>query len=473
MTPLQPLWPGLTYFKHQVPAIQHMLLLERIGVTCSVKDHDDLTVYGGLLGDDMGLGKTIEMLATLRHNPKPKTLVLVPLALVETWRVNASKAGFCVALTGLSGKTKAWTKDPASVVTAPQQIYLTNYETLLFHKELILSQSWDRVVLDEAHRIRNPETALTEEVFKIKAPIRWAMTGTPVVNRIKDAATLFAFIGVPHSPSMKWLPEYTDLIHELVIHRSMEEIRGIVPDVPPVPEVEEHVVEFLTHKERVFYDTAGLGEIPLVRLLRLRQASVSPATFDPTWKTPSTKMVALGDLIEEGGKKDKWLVFCSFHSEMELISEYLQQRLKIETEEYHGGLTAVERTEALDRAREPSCQVLLIQLQAGGVGLNLQEFNRVVFMSPWWTSAMMDQAVARAVRMGQKRVVKVIHLLIDHEKGMNIDKFMGSKAEEKRKILKQEFFKHRVDLTTKTKTKTKTTSDVPVKGVFLKRKAKA
>jgi SNF2 family DNA or RNA helicase len=251
----------------------------------------------------------------------------------------------------------------------------------------------------------------------------------------------------------------------------MEEIRGIVPDVPPVPEVEEHVVEFLTKKERVFYDEAGLGEIPLVRLLRLRQASVSPATFDPTWKTPSTKMVALGDLIEEGIKKDKRLVFCSFYSEMELITEYLQKRLKIDAEQYHGGLTSVERTEVLDRARDPSCQVLLIQLQAGGVGLNLQEFNRVVFMSPWWTSAMMDQAIARAVRMGQKRVVKVIHLLIDHEKGMNIDKFMGSKAEEKRKILKQEFFKHRVDLTT-TKT-TKTTSDVPVKSAFLKRKVKA
>ena len=86
---------------------------------------------------------------------------------------------------------------------------------------------------------------------------------------------------------------------------------------------------------------------------------------------------------------------------------------------------------------------------------------------------MMDQAIARAVRMGQKRVVKVIHLLIDHEKGMNIDTIMGSKAEEKRKILKQEFFKHRVDLTTKTKTTAKTTSDVPVKGAFLKRKVKA
>ena len=449
---LNPLWPGLTYYVHQVPAIRHMLKLEQAGTVCSIAGFEETTVFGGLLGDDMGLGKTIEMLATMAHNPKRKTLVLLPLALVETWRQNATKAGFCVILVN---DKKVWAKDPESTVGyAANQIFLTNYETLLFHSELIMTETWDRLILDEAHRIRNHKTTLTELVLEIDAPIRWAMTGTPVVNRLRDAATLFGFIGVPHTPEYKWLAEYVDLIHELVIHRSMDEIRGIVPDVPPVPEIEEHVVEFLTRKEAAFYQAAGQDDTPLVQLLRLRQASVSPATYDKSWTTPSTKIVALGDLIGDGTKTDKWLVFCSFYREMELITEYLQNRLGIDSEQYYGGLSARERTSVLDRARGPGCQVLLIQLQAGGVGLNLQEFNRVVFMSPWWTSAMMDQAVARAVRMGQKRVVKVIHLLIAEEKGMNIDLIMGSRADEKRLLLKQEFFRHRVDL--------QMASDVPV-----------
>ena len=85
--------------------------------------------------------------------------------------------------------------------------------------------------------------------------------------------------------------------------------------------------------------------------------------------------------------------------------------------------------------------VLLIQLQAGGVGLNLQEYDRVLFVSPWWTSAMMDQAVARAVRMGQTKVVKVYHLHLEAEQKntINIDAVVNAKADEKRKMLEKLF----------------------------------
>ena len=89
--------------------------------------------------------------------------------------------------------------------------------------------------------------------------------------------------------------------------------------------------------------------------------------------------------------------------------------------------------------------VLLIQLQAGGVGLNLQEYDRIIFVSPWWTSALMDQAIARAVRMGQKEIVHVYHLRLTAERGVdmaeavNIDDLVNAKAEEKRKMLEKLF----------------------------------
>jgi SNF2 family DNA or RNA helicase len=111
-------------------------------------------------------------------------------------------------------------------------------------------------------------------------------------------------------------------------------------------------------------------------------------------------------------------------------------------EMYHGGLTQSERSDTLKRAKSPECKVILIQFQAGGVGLNLQEFSRVVFMSPWWTAAMMQQAIGRAVRMGQKKQVKVMNLLLAEEEGMNIDTFTNSKVEAKRLLL-EKFFEHR------------------------------
>ena len=109
---------------------------------------------------------------------------------------------------------------------------------------------------------------------------------------------------------------------------------------------------------------------------------------------------------------------------------------------YHGGLNQAERTAVLRRSKETTERtVLLLQLQAGGVGLNLQEYDRIVFMSPWWTAALMDQAIARAVRMGQNKVVHVYHLRLASEKGntINIDALVNAKAGEKRKQLEKLF----------------------------------
>ena len=445
--PLKMLYEGFKPYSHQGPAINHMLTLERKGTLApAFSDQPSVKFHGGLLADDMGLGKTSEMLMTMRNNPKHKTLLLLPLALVEPWTTAATKAGFCCFVIG---KERVWTKVgsllPSEKLDTPQ-VFITNYDVLLHHEALVLAETWDRVILDEAHRIRNPKSELTKKVLEIEAPIRWALTGTPVVNKLQDAVTLFAFLGIPHTESMRWDPTYyPPLMEEILIYRSMDSIRGKVPDAPPVPDEEEHILEFASAKERNFYRaTAEHGyDYQFEMFLRLRQASVSPATFDKSWTAPSTKMIGLGDLIETDRSR-KWIVFCSFHEEMRLVAKYLEDRLNLDVEQYHGGLSQTERTATLARAKEKSCRVLLIQLQAGGCGLNLQEFDGVVFMSPWWTSAMMEQAKARAVRMGQKKVVKVVHLLLAIEKGLNIDTMMGTAADSKRDLLKEEFFKHRV-----------------------------
>jgi hypothetical protein len=83
-------------------------------------------------------------------------------------------------------------------------------------------------------------------------------------------------------------------------------------------------------------------------------------------------------------------------------------------------------------------EVLLVQLQSGGAGLNLQHFDRIIFTGPWWTSASMQQAVGRAVRIGQHKVVKVYHLRLKEEMegSTNIDRYMYDKAEGKAELCK-------------------------------------
>jgi hypothetical protein len=81
--------------------------------------------------------------------------------------------------------------------------------------------------------------------------------------------------------------------------------------------------------------------------------------------------------------------------------------------------------------------ILLLQLQSGVVGLNLQHFSKIIFMSPWWTKALMEQAVGRAVRIGQKKVVTVYNLRLKEEGAINIDTYMFDKANSKGEMCKK------------------------------------
>ena len=202
-------------------------------------------------------------------------------------------------------------------------------------------------------------------------------------------------------------------------------------------------------------------------LLRLRQLSVHPQVYinakrregaydREDWVGATTKLERLGQIIGEtpltpaepacrppSGGLHKYIVFCQFNEEMSLIREYLLRHQLVEDQNillYHGGMTQSERAAVLDYSKKSTEKtVLLLQLQAGGVGLNLQEYDRIVFMSPWWTSALMDQAIARAVRMGQREVVHVYHLRLASEntKTINIDTLVNAKADEKRKMLER------------------------------------
>ena len=450
---IAPLWKGLTYFPHQLAGIYKMLELEQVGTDYKSLNEDTAAgkVYGGFQCDDMGLGKTIQTLAVIRHNRKWKTLIICPVALIDNWTENALKAGFRVFVK--NAYEDGWIPCDSDLdADAGPEIYVTNYETILTRYSS-MNEGFDRLVLDEAHAIRSYKSKKTELILKLaqEIEIKWAVTGTPIVNSYKDAVTLFAFLGVPTLPSMTWIPSYYEpLVNEMVIHRSMEEMRAVLLCCPPKPIIEKCILSFKNAREEAFYRElqglkseyefaykSGDTDTVLTTLLRLKQSSVMPHLVDKTWEESSTKMDALKAQIDSE-PEHKFIVFCSFIEEMEILSEFLETTCEL----YHGGLNTKDRREVLRRAKGEDCQVLLIQLQSGGVGLNLQEFTRVVFMSPWWTSALMDQAIARAVRMGQKETVRVFHFLLKVEEGRNIDAMANAAAELKRGMLKK-FFNNR------------------------------
>ena len=468
--PLIPLWDNFNYFDHQVEGIRWMLEKETVGTEVPRrKGAGTVMVYGGFQCDEMGLGKTIQVIGMMINHPLPMTLLLAPLAMVETWTSVCRRAG--MSIYHATGGQWFPIEENGSMT-----VYITNFEKLYTTPRLFRGMSFDRVVLDEAHKIRNADGQMAIYARRLVAPIRWAVTGTPLVNNWKDVVSLLAFVGVPCSPLWRWESHLEEVLPSLVIHRSLESLRSILTDAPPYPIIHHMSLPFATEKEHEFYlaiqgatiAMAGAARYDMDRLtpqqaflmlLRLRQISVHPQVYISAkrremkgyirkdWVGPSTKLLAIKDILMKDQpythNDHKYIIFCQFREEMELIHEYLESLELFDPEhilEYDGSLTQDQRNHVLKKSKEivGPC-VLLLQLQAGGVGLNLQEYDRIIFNSPWWTSALMDQAIARAVRMGQKRIVQIYHLHLeaedDEEDAIFIDQLVNGKAEEKRQML--------------------------------------
>ena len=471
----KPLWNGFTYFPHQLSGIDWMLEKERVGTEVSLRNKEGTTlVRGGFQCDDMGLGKTIQMTAVMVNHVVKRTLLIAPLSMIDTWSTICKRAGMAVFEVDKK-KKDMWTLQnksspiPMCFVKKRPAVYISNYEKL-YTTTSLFREPWDRVVLDEAHKIRNGDGTIAYFARKLKAPLRWVITGTPLVNSLKDVVSLLAFLSVPTSAMYSWEKRYNTILPQILIHRSLDSLRSVIQGAPPLPEIHHLMLPFTTTAEEEFYHgvqstvptTKYAGDRidpsqALLLLLRLRQISVHPQVYinskrrerhyaRPDWVGPSTKLEAVKAILTSDTiELHKYIIFCQFNDEMSLIREYLLQEELVKDENilmYNGIMNQEERRVVLETSKATQeTTVLLIQLQAGGVGLNLQEYDRVLFVSPWWTSAMMDQAVARAVRMGQTKVVKVYHLHLEAEQKntINIDAVVNAKADEKRKMLEKLF----------------------------------
>lgn len=456
MSELTPLWNEFEYKPHQLTGIHWML------------QREEGEISGGLLCDEMGLGKTMEVLGMIKNSKKHLNLLVCPKAVISQWTIAGVKSEFNVML---YSSTNGWERQ-SPLKPKNQWLYISNYEKISKNSKRFNMFTWDRIILDEAHRIRNAGSISYKSVNELKRKTTWVVTATPIVNKIKDIDNLFGLVGYSTSKLTNALYRLK-VIEEACLHRSMIEMRATIPDLPAAPIITKEVLDFETNEEGDFYRSIQ-GKIAarwkhldrdntngiFVLLMRLRQLSLHPQVYISAmkrnsilgyprddWEEPSTKFIALRKKLEVEQLPSKWIVFCQFHDEMEILQAYLEASPAVyKVSQYHGGVSdsdkesIIESTKApLPMNQEKRHEVLLLQIQSGGVGLNLQHFTKVVFMSPWWTAALMDQAVGRAVRMGQKEIVEVTLLILKEEETMNIDETMLQCADTKRGILDKVF----------------------------------
>ena len=459
---ITPLWNGFAYKPHQT-----------VGITWMQARETQLPC-GGIVCDEMGLGKTIEMLGLIKCDKKTThTLLIAPVAVLNQWADTAKKSKITVLRPSVTARHVAWEVDGIDRFKAPK-LYIIGYEAARSKHELLTTFPWDRLICDEAHRIASGNSCF-ELVDLLVARARWLLSATPIVNGIEDLAHLFQILGVENPKHVVGNFETLEPVaNKLILARSMDQLRESIPDAPPKYVVNTVKLPFHTEEEAEFYrgmsgvivrrwkalDSDGAGALGKIQLfMKLRQLSLHPQVYidarkkalgsnydRPDWVGDSTKFEAIcskiGSQIGDGAHPHKWIVFCHFHPEMDLLKKMLEKQSWCRTVSiYSGALNHKTREEVLKATHVPlpdssMTDVILIQLQSGGTGLNLQHFDRIIFTGPWWTRALMEQAIGRAVRIGQTQTVEIYNFVLMEEEGINIDSKMKACADEKGDLCK-------------------------------------
>jgi SNF2 family DNA or RNA helicase len=154
-------------------------------------------VRGGFIADEMGLGKTLLMIGTMFCNFLSHTLIVVPPVLIQQWHREIFRVTGHKALLFYGTNKKKIIISQLLDNTSP--IVLTTYSTLLKKDCLLKKITWNRVIFDEAHHLRNDKTARFSSCKEIKARCRWIVTGTPIQNKKKDFYNLCCAAGMTTS----------------------------------------------------------------------------------------------------------------------------------------------------------------------------------------------------------------------------------------------------------------------------------
>lgn len=379
------------------------------------------TTKGGFLCDEMGLGKTIQMITTMLSNPKPKTLVVVPNSVMNQWFEEFKK--FAPHLTVIIHEGPERAQNVAEL--SDFDVMITPYSLMRTNETPIpLYIRWDRVILDEAHEIRNHKSKTHKNCMRLVSKIKWVVSGTPVVNRMDDFVNLGMFVGIPRS----FIQGRTSQVRDnFVLRRTKEQVAEYNKSLE-LPEciIENIELDMYPCEQSMYNDTFdvckaealgilqssmgnGYKAIKLLEsFLRLRQAMTCPLDLftDTEWDNKSAKMDSIIEDIMLY-PHEKSIVFCHFIKEM---SEYTKRLMERGVEIYviNGSIDFSDRVRQLDKFKNTTKHaVFLIQIKAGGQGINLQEATRVYITTPSWNPATELQAIGRSHRTGQTNKVCV------------------------------------------------------------------
>lgn len=399
--------------------------------------------FGGILADDMGLGKTLQTIAVLLAAKEAGeagiSLVVCPASLVYNWQEEFSRFAPALKVLLIVGtqKERALKLQEA----ADYDVIITSYDLLKRDIDAYAEQSFNYEFIDEAQFIKNHTTAAAKAVKVIRAQHRFALTGTPIENRLSELWSIFDYLmpGYLYEYSMfkKELEQpivksgdeaasqrLKQLVAPFILRRLKQDVLKELPE-----KMEEVRVARFDAKQQALYDGQVVKTLRLVKsqseeelakskiqilaeLMKLRQICCDPGLAFSNYSGASAKRELCLEMVQSALEGEhKVLIFSQFKSMLELLAE----DLKREGIAYYmiTGETPKERRLELVRAfNNDATPVFLISLKAGGTGLNLTGADVVIHYDPWWNVAAQNQATDRAHRIGQTKVVSVYKLVV-------------------------------------------------------------
>ncbi len=399
--------------------------------------------FGGILADDMGLGKTLQMISVLQaakeEGKKGTSLIVTPASLVYNWQEEFKQFAPDMNTLVVSG-----TQSERGGLLKDYQMYdvlITSYDLLKRDIDKYEDAKFLYQVIDEAQYIKNHTTAAAKAVKCINSQTKYALTGTPIENRLSELWSIFDYL-MPgflygyetfrkelETPVTKNKDEVASerlkkMVSPFILRRLKQDVLKDLPE-----KLEEIQFARFDAKQQQVYDgqVVHMKEMlakqsgedfeknklqVLAELTRLRQICCDPSLLFENYNGESAKRQACMDLIKSAIEGEhRILLFSQFTSMLALLEE----SLKAEGIAYYkitGSTPKEERIRLVKQFNEGTIPVFLISLKAGGTGLNLTGADVVIHYDPWWNQAVQNQATDRAHRIGQKKVVTVYKLIM-------------------------------------------------------------
>ncbi len=399
-----------------------------------------------ILADDMGLGKTIQAIGAAellaRRRGIGRALVICPASVKHQWlsEIKRFSDRSAVVIDGSPEQRRA-------LYTSDAFFKIVNYELVRRDLEYVSALLPDLIVLDEAQRIRNWETATARTIKLLRSRYALVLTGTPLENKLEELYSVVQFVdGRRLGPAFRFLSEHRQVNEKgkLIGYRNLDQVRQklapillrrrrdqVLKDLPPrtdkifrvplSPEQSEpygdqqKIVAALVRKlERQGWLSPVDQQRLLCAIQNLRMICDSTFLFDKETQV-SPKLEELKEIVRElVVEEERKVVIFSEWEKMNQQVGLLLDKMKIGYISLHGGIPTRRRGQLIAKFRDNPDLKVFLSTDAGGVGINLQAASAVINVEPPWNPARLEQRIARVHRMGQVRPVLAIHLLTEN-----------------------------------------------------------